>query len=295
MEKIRNVAVIISLALVVCIYFYWFSSSFKDQPTPPEVTLKENNKTYNLLLEDYLVGVVACEMNASYNIEALKAQAIAARTYALYKVENSNQDYDVLPTTSDQCYLDESGMRKKWQNTYDKYYKIVEYAVMSTKNIVMNKNKKLFKSFYFSTSNGHTQDSKSVFSEGNITSVDSLWDKTSKNYEVKTTFTFEKLKSILGNFNNIKIISRDKYHNVTKIKVDNKEYTGIKFRKLLNLRNTDFCIKKHNNSYEITTYGYGHGVGMSQYGANYLANQGYDYKYILNYYYNNVEFVTYNV
>ena len=88
---------------------------------------------------------------------------------------------------------------------------------------------------------------------------------------------------------NIQSIERNNTNHVSTITINNKIYTGIQFRKLLNLRSTDFTIQKQDNNYIITTIGYGHGVGMSQYGANQMAKNGSNYKEILNHYYENTE------
>ena len=112
----------------------------------------------------------------------------------------------------------------------------------------MNKNNKLFKSFYFSTSNGYTEDSQYVFKEENIKSVESPWDIDSKNYYRQITYEKENLENILGPFENIEIISRNKTNHVEKIKVDDIFYTGIEFRKKLKLRSTDFNIKKQERN-----------------------------------------------
>ena len=240
--------------------------------------------------EDYIIGVVACEMPALYHEEALKAQAIAARTYYAYKLENNKEI-----TKEDQCYISKKEMQDKWKEDYTTYYNKIKKVVEDTEQLVMNKNNKLFKSFYFSTSNGYTENSITVFKEENIKSVESKWDINSKDYYRKITYTKQELENILGPFNEIKIISRNNTNHVEKVKVDDTTYTGIEFRKKLKLRSTDFKINIINNKYEIETFGYGHGVGMSQNGANELAKQGYDYRYILNYYYNNIKIVKIDV
>ena len=273
-------------------FFSFFNDSFKKPPEEKNITIvSENNEKTSIDIENYIIGVVACEMPALYHEEALKAQAVASRTYAYYLLDH-NQD-TVLTDTTDQCYIDSTQMQEKWGNKYDEYYKKISEIVKSTKNIVMNKDNSLFKSFYFSTSNGSTLDSISVFKEGNLTSVSSDWDRDSKDYEKEITLTKEEIAKKLGEFTNIKINARDKTHHVLEVLVDNKKYTGIEFRKLLNLRSTDFDISLNNNIYTIKTRGYGHGVGMSQYGANYLAKSGKNYKDILKYYYNDITFVTY--
>lgn len=287
MSKLFNFALLgISF---ISLYFYvsnLFETTTDNKPNIVSIKTEDNQQSTQEL-EEYIVGVVACEMPALYGSEALKAQAVASRTYAMYK---TNKNISLLTTTDDQCYIDDNGMKDKWGNDYEKYKSIIEKAVMDTKGIVITKSNKLFKTFYFSTSNGYTEDSITVFNETGLTSVESSWDRDSKNYKKSVTFTYNELKSILGDFNTINILSRNNTNHIEKISVNNKEYTGVQFRKLLNLRSTDFEISKDGTNYTFTTYGYGHGVGMSQYGASYLAASGKSYEEILNYYYGNIEF-----
>lgn len=251
-----------------------------------KVTTTTKNK--NQELENYIKSVVACEMPALYNQEALKAQAVAARTYALYQKSVGKGTI----SKDDQCYLSEAKMKSKWGNNKDKYYKLISDAVDSTSLQVMKKNGHLFKSYYFSTSNGYTENSTSVFGEGDLISVESIWDKTSKGYEVTTTFSKDDITNKIGIFDNIVILKRNSTNHVEQVSIDSKTITGVEFRKLLGLRSTDFDINIIEGNYAITTYGYGHGVGMSQYGANELAKQGKSYKEILKYYYGNIEITT---
>lgn len=257
------------------------------------IKVNKNNNIIELSLEEYILGVVAGEMPASFNMEALKAQAIASRTYAMYNVLKNNS---VETTTSDQVYLSLDEMQEKWGRDFSIYYNKIKDAVINTKNLVMKKDGQVFKSFYFSMSNGYTEDSMTVFKEISSTSVASPWDNESlKKFKVTTEFTMEELKTKLNIENeitNIEILNIDDTNRVEKIKVNDKTFTGIEFRQLLNLRSTDFSIKKEDNIYFITTKGYGHGVGMSQYGANGMANEDYDYKEILNHYYQNIEITT---
>lgn len=255
-----------------------------------KVNINENIQEINL--EEYIVGVLAGEMPASFELEALKAQAIAARTYAMYKINNTKEEYDVIDTINDQVYLTKEKMQEKWQENFDEYYKKLYTVVLSTKNLVLTQNDKIIKAFFFSMSNGYTEDSLTVFKEGNLSGVESKWDNNSlENFEVSTFFPTSELQEKLGiNENiNIEIISRSNTNRVTKVLVNNKEYTGIEFRKLLTLRSTDFDLEKTNNGYTIITRGNGHGVGMSQYGANGMAKEGYKYEEILKYYYQDTE------
>lgn len=282
------------LAVYLGLFFYSYDDSFKKEEFVPLPKLeeKETSKVVKTdeFLENYIIGVVSCEMPASYNIEALKAQAIAARTFAYYKINQENYKESNLTTSKDQCYIDDASMQKKWGSGYEKYKNIVTSAVKATEGIVLKKDNKLFKTYYFSTSNGYTEDAIAVFNNGDITSVSSPWDTSTPDYKKTITYKKDELVSKLGNFNNIEIVSRSKTNHVEKVRVDDKEYTGINFRKLLGLRSTDFTIDINSEDLIITTYGYGHGVGMSQSGANELAKQNKDYKYILSYYYNTDEF-----
>lgn len=261
-----------------------------------KINVLVNNEKTEMNLEEYIIGVLAGEMPATFEIEALKAQAVAARTYAMYKIENTTTDYDVIDTINDQVYLTKEKMQQNWADKYEENYQKLYKAVQSTSNQVLTQNGKIIKAFFFSMSNGYTEDSVAVFREGNLKSVESKWDNASlDNFEVSTTFTKEELKeklNITSNNITLKILNRSNTNHVTNIQVNDKTMTGIEFRKLLNLRSTDFTINTLNDDYIITTKGNGHGVGMSQYGANGMAKDGYKYDEILKYYYNDVDIVS---
>ena len=258
-----------------------------------KIKINKNNEIKELDLEEYIIGVVAGEMPASFEMEALKAQAVTSRTYAMYKINNTKDNYDIETNVDDQVYITTDEMKEKWGNDYEIYYNKIKDAVYSTQNLVMKKDNKIFKSYYFAMSNGTTADSSTVFGESTTTSVESPWDNESLNkFLVTTEFTSNEIKTKLNikdDITNIEILSRDKTNRVEKIKVNNKTYTGIEFRQLLSLRSTDFTISKIDNTYSITTKGYGHGVGMSQYGANGMAKENYTYDEILKYYYQDIE------
>lgn len=278
------------------------SNSIKQENAEIKQETKEN-KTYvtiyrkrgiveQIELEEYLVGVVAAEMPASFNSEALKAQAILARTYALKKISKGEKLTD---TVSTQAYIDKNEMQKKWGNDYNKYYNKIVSAVNSTKGQVVKYNGNYIEALYHSTSNGKTESAKEVWGQDipYLKSVDSSWDKKTSAYLKIENKEFNRLMKILGididKNTNIEILSKDESGRVSKIRVEDKVYTGVEFRTLLGLRSTDFDIAITENGLEIITRGYGHGVGMSQYGANEMAKLGYNYKEIINYYYQNVK------
>ena len=258
------------------------------------VNLYKDNQLLTLDFNDYLIGVVGQEMPASFNVEAIKAQAVAARTFALNNLENSV----IVINDSAQHYIDNEEMKKKWGDKYEEYFNKIKNAVLDTNNEVIKYNNKLIKSYYYAISNGKTEDSVAVFNEElpYLKVVDSTFDKDVNNFEVKKTITYEEFCTQLNiNPCEVKIDNeiRDESNRVLKLNINNKEYLGVDLRKLLNLRSTDFYINLSEENIEIITKGYGHGVGMSQYGANYLANNGYKYNDILKYYYKDVEITNY--
>ena len=235
-------------------------------------------------LNDYVTGVVASEMPALFNEEALKAQAVAARSFATSKMENNY--LEITSGISDQVYSPIYKLQEKWQSDFDKYYQKISECVKSTNNEVIKRNNKILRTYYFSMSNGYTENSQTVFNDTTFTSVKSLENENTPNYKFQKTFSAEELQKIL-NISNIDIqsIERNNTNHVSTITINNKIYTGIQFRKLLNLRSTDFTIQKQDNNYIITTIGYGHGVGMSQWGAQGMAQKGYKYYDILFHYF----------
>jgi len=251
----------------------------------------DNQEVINIDLEDYIIGVVAAEMPASFNIEALKAQAVAARTYAYNKILNNSRDYDLVSDITDQSYITNIEMKNKWQKDFNTYYEKIKKAVNDTKNEIITYNNKVIEAYYFAMSNGYTEDSQIVFKEEKpyLESVASKWDNDSlKNFEVNSVYQKNEFCKILEiRCNNIEInkIDRTKAQRVNYIVINNKQISGTDFRKKLNLRSTDFDITLTKNEIIIKTTGYGHGVGMSQYGANGMANEGYSYKDILKYFY----------
>ena len=253
-----------------------------------------NNDFKEDKLKKYVIGVVACEMPASFETEALKAMSVASRTYAMYKLEN-NKNYD-LYNNDDQCYITIDEMKSKWGKNFDKYYTRIENVVDETTNQYITYNDEIIISFYFSISNGYTENVENVFSEklDYLISVDSSFDSEYNYKKDQKEFNLNDfLKKLNIDDKSIKDINieRSKTGRVNYIYINNTKIKGTKFRTLLNLKSTDFNISVYNNLVKIETKGYGHGVGMSQYGANVLAKRGYSYDEILKYYYTGVNIV----
>lgn len=250
-----------------------------------------NNENFTINLEDYIIGVLACEMPASFNEEALKAGAVAIRTFYMYK-NISIEEY--MASNNDQCYNTVDDMKNKWGESYDKYYNKIKGAVEETKDEYILYNDEIIESFYFSMSNGYTENIEDVFSSPlpYLVSVESSWDKNISTFEKETEMSKEDFLAKLSLDNSddidIEVISYTSGNRINIIHINNTEFKGTEVRKLLKLRSADFDIVVENKV-KITTRGYGHGVGMSQYGANEMAKEGYNYKDILKHYYKGTE------
>lgn len=252
-------------------------------------------------LEEYVKGVLASEMPASYELEALKAQAISARTYILRFLILKNKEQlpqlpqgaDITDTTQHQVYRNQGELQEMWKNdNYDKHIKKIAQAVNDTEGLIMTYEGEIIEPSFFAISNGYTENSEDYWTAPlpYLRSVPSPWDKNSPGFIGETEFTSKEFKSKLGVdlTSDIKV-ERTSTNRVTSITINEKELTGDEFRKLLDLRSTDFSFKIEGDNIKFTTLGYGHGVGMSQYGANSMAKEGWNYKEILEYYYQGIK------
>ena len=191
-------------------------------------------------------------------------------------------------------------MKEKWGVNYEANINKIKDAINDNKGEMITYEGDVISAYYFSMSNGMTENSKEVFNENKpyLVSVSSLETSNIKNYTRTKTFTkdnFCKLLS-LSDCGSIKInkIEYNDTHHVSNIKVNNQSFKGTEFRKLLSLYSTDFTISI-KDKIEIACNGHGHDVGMSQYGANLMAKQGYNYEEILKHYYTGVNIEKMNV
>ena len=294
----KLILIIIFLVPIYISSFKVKETTFFNNDTSKEISKTNKNsktvivyvkdKDLYLDLEDYVTGVVAAEMPALFDEDALKAQAVASRSYAMSSVKN--HIITISSSISDQVYKTNYELSDNWQGNYDKYFKKIKEAVRETENLVIKRDNKILRTYYFSMSNGYTENSLAVFNENTFESVSSSLEQKLSNYLKTVTFTKNELCKLLKLDDiNIQNIKRNETNHVDKIIINNKEFTGVEFRKLLNLRSTDFEIEEDNGEYIIATKGYGHGVGMSQYGANEMAKTGKKYEEILNHYYKNTE------
>lgn len=246
-------------------------------------------------LEEYLKGVVYAEMPSSFNIEALKAQAVAARTYTKFKLADNSH------------ICDNPAHCQAWkENDYSESFEKVAKAVEETHGKTINYMGETIQAFFHSSSGGKTESSKDVWGK----EIPYLIPVESPNEDkIMTTFfsekevTYKELKKIVNNYlgqnkvtteklkNKIKIISRTQGDRVNEIKIDEAVLLGTDIRNILELRSANFSLELKDKSVIFKVKGYGHGVGMSQWGAEVMAQAGKNYEEILKYYYPNTEII----
>lgn len=256
------------------------------------VRVKRDTGIVTIPLEDYVVGVLAGEMPIEFEMEALKAQAVAARSYVLKKMSyNKEKEYDVVDTIMNQVYLDNDYLKKTWGKDYVKKINKLKTAVIETNYQYVDYNGNIADTMFFSTSVGETENSEEVFSNKvpYLKSVSSTWDEISPvyklNYQFKLNEFLNKLDLPYSNFVKLEVIDSTSTGRVKKIKINEKTFDGSVVVTKLKLKSNHFTIKQDGDTINITTKGYGHGVGMSQYGAQGMALNGYSYEEILMHYY----------
>lgn len=257
---------------------------------------RSNGNIEKIPLEDYIVGVVAGEMPISFQKEALKAQSVAARTYVIKKMMNNiKNEYDVVDTVMDQVYLDIEYLKNAWKDKYTEKINIIKGAVLETNGEYITYNDEVIEAFYFSTSTGMTENSEDVFivKKPYLRSVDSSWDEISPVYVENKYFTlnefYEKLNINFSTVLNINYKNKTSTGRIKTLVINNKTFSASEVVSKLGLRSSHFEIQKIDNMIKIQTKGYGHGVGMSQYGAEAMSRLGYNYQEIIKYYYTGVK------
>lgn len=276
----------------------------------------KTKKVEEIGLEEYLCGVVAAEMQANYESEALKAQAVAACTYTLYRYEyikdNENADnghkgaYVCDDCTHCKGYLSADDARKRWgKEWYDSYYDNIVFAVKQVCGQVITYNGKVINAVFHAISSGTTESAENVWGSEipYLKSVDSATDTTAAGYETSVTYSEKEVKEILKKlsvdvgddpgkwFGSPEL---DSAGSVDSVKIGDKNIDGTTLREAFSLRSTAFAITYRESEFVFTVHGYGHQVGMSQYGANQLALNGKNYTEILQHYYSDVKIQNYN-
>lgn len=297
----------VSLLIPFLIYHPTAKSELSNQP-PLEENTTQKDETINVFnpssdttepmsMTDYITGVVAAEMPASFESEALKAQAVAARTYAIYKTTSSDHPNCVCTDFSHcQAFMTTEQMHSVWKDDYNAYYSKIKDSVIATKNEHLVYNSEPVMAVFHSMGGGYTENSEDVWgtSVPYLVSVESPGEESAANYRTNKSVSFEEFKNTIKSaYPNISISSpadvsspilTDGGH-VKSIIIGSISVPGTKMRSLFNLRSTKFDLSFENGNVIFSVTGYGHGVGMSQYGANAMAKEGKTYKEILSHYY----------
>lgn len=272
------------------------------------VYITETGEIEEVNLEDYICGVVSNEMPANFEKEALKAQAVTARTYLASKKLNRctlHEGIDICDSTHCQVYTSKEKRLEKWGADYaNEYWNKIKEAVDETSGQVLSYEGELvLYPQFFSTSSGQTENSEDVYlgeipylrsvaSTGEESAPKYTSDKTLKisDFVYLLNSNFTNLNVTVENIkNNFNIKSSSAAGGVIKLNINNVEIRGVDFRKALSLNSTNFTYEFNGDYITFHCKGYGHGVGMSQWGANAMAKNGSNYEEILKHYYTGVE------
>ena len=322
---------IISFVLFCFLIPIIFTRKFETKETKLEIPVNEEknyNKEYNygkynivkllhtntgeieeLNLDQYLYGDVSCEMPANFEEEALKAQAVVARTYTIYKITNGNKHENADICDDSQCcqaWISKEARFEKWNETEreNNWSKIVS-AVESTKGKIIMYEGKPINAFFHSNSGGKTEIASSVWGgkdEPYLQAVETSGESNYTQYSSELTISkeefIEKIKQYHSDFeidfssdNQIEVLEYTEGQRIKKIKIGNLELAGTEIRNIFGLKSAKFEILVEGENVKFNVLGYGHGVGMSQTGADSMAKEGKNYEEIIKHYYTGVEIV----
>lgn len=308
---------IILMLLVFAIPLIFTNIPVQETSSVPEVVDDSSYSTIRLYhtsdgtieelnMNEYLYGVVAGEMPAIYELEALKAQAIVARTYTIYQIKNGSKHENADICDSSLCcqaWISKENRFARWEDGKQNEYwnKIVE-AVSSTNKKYITYNGEPINAFFHSNSGGKTELASNVWG-GNLPYlkvVETSGEEAYTAYSSEVTLSKDELiVKMRENYNDfeinfkepepIKILSYTESGRVKTIKIGTKEISGVEARKVFGLKSNNFTVEINGDNIKFSVIGYGHGVGLSQSGSDVLAKQGYLAEDIIKYYFNNVE------
>lgn len=311
------VSIIVALSLVFCP----LAALFKGNETMDVSTVTEDivyasgndtisvmspstGKIKNVEMREYVIGCVAAEMPAKYHTEALKAQAVASYTYAKKTLEQNKKsskstlkgaDITDSPDTH-QAYINQDERKEKWGEKYEEYENKISSAVDEVYGFFLTYNGEIALTVYHSISAGTTQSAESLWGVDipYLTGVESVGDRLSPDYISVSKFSEKEFKEICEKYGAdsdkskidcVEKTEKDDNGYVLSVTVGDKKFAATKFREMFSLRSNCFEIEYVDGEYIITCKGHGHGAGMSQYGADYMARQGFSWREILAHYY----------
>lgn len=271
-----------------------------------KVLMDDGGTVETMTMADYIWGVVAAEMPASFRNEALKAQAVAARTYCLYRRNNGVSRHPQADICTDsgccQAFLSKEDAAVKWGDAAARYTDKLIQAVSDTDGLVCLYKKEPINAVFFSSAAGKTSDAAAVWGRDvpYLTSVDSPEGEEVPGWHTLATFTLEEFsQQVLSVYPDADLsgesagwvtdLTADDTGMVTTLSIGGVELTGREARSLFGLRSTHFTVETDADAVIFRVLGFGHGVGMSQYGANALAAQGKNFEEILHWYYTGID------
>lgn len=309
MKKVLGIILVVLLiTMLIPLLTYIKNGKYeKKQPEEEEllsVYIKEEDRVAQMSKSQYLKEVVSAEMPASFEMEALKAQAVAARSYLEsrqneYRVSGIPKEHKGAEVCTDfahcKAWIPEEKRREAWGADSDKNWDKISRAVEETKGEVVTYSGEVISAVFHSTSSGKTESSKDVWGGERpyLVSVESPGDLESPKYASQNEVEISEFKKIAEeNVEGVDFskgiigdIKRSEAGGITEVTLGGVKIHGTKLRSMYGLRSTNCEIVVADDKVTFDVKGYGHGVGMSQYGANYMAKQGKNYKEILTTYY----------
>lgn len=326
-KRLILIVVIISVVVLIARGCFYASDADSEDGYEPRLILDKGNpaskpryikvykhqsgKVEEMELEEYITGVVAAEMPASFEPEALRAQAVAARTFAARRMSI----FDGTPCSSEaevctdsnccQAWTSDENMRANWGNNYSKYFQKITEAVMGCAGEVAIYDGKPIEALYHSTSGGATEDSQNVFSqakpylvgvsspgEDNAYRFAATVEFSNSNFAKKVNSAYPKAGLKAGKLKSqVEVVSRYESGRVESVRLGNVRISGKEMRSIFSLYSANFTFSFTDDNVVIKTKGFGHGVGMSQHGANAMAKNGSDHIEILEHYYTGIDVV----
>lgn len=267
-----------------------------------KVLIKETGEIKEMSLDEYLIGVLVGEVPSTYDFEALKAQAVVARTYTLYKIYNSPGAHESADMCDDinhcQAFKTKEYAFDCWDDeTEESKWNKLEKAVKETSGEVITYNGEIINAFFHAHSGGMTEDVKYLWGKEEIPYLKSVESEEGYDYDDKVIYSKldfcnilkEKYPDIDTTTLEYSINEYTPSGRVSILTINNNSILGTEARNLFGLRSTYFSIEENDNEIIFSTKGYGHGIGMSQEGANYMALHGSNYKDIITHYYTGVK------
>ncbi|MEA1959845.1 MAG: stage II sporulation protein D [Bacillota bacterium] len=305
MKRSKKIVILV-LGLFICVGLFLLFQMIRNNQADKNnlepfisLYLHQSSSTINLTLENYIIGAVTAEMPLSFEMEALKAQAVCARTYAIRKIIEDH-DYPEDADLSDniatcQAFITIEHYKQRNPSCPTELLEHVKEAVRLTRGEIILYDSKPADTVYHSCCGGRTASAEESW--GNpvlyLQSVPCEYCSASAHFLKEQTFSVSSFASCLNlseEIENIGVVSQTESGRTKKIKVNNKTLQAFKVRAQLGLPSTWMEFSRRNGAIIVQTRGYGHGVGMCQYGANGMAKKGYSYREILNHYYQDIDF-----